>query len=300
MLIYLILIISIMLNLALILKFYQDRRANLSIKDQLNWISKGNALSKLKYFKSSSSHDKLIDEINQLVYRLSTIQIEFEQMTQQNKRMISSISHDFRTPLTSMLGYVQILKSNVQTPKEEKYLNIVEERTRILSELVDEFYRLSILESGEYHFHMENVYPIILVQEQVAIYYEELAETFDYITIQLMEENINLQTCVVDFNRLIGNLIKNAFTHGTNRFSMYNELSVDTLIIYIENQVENPSSIDVNRLFERLYKVDETRTTTSTGLGLSISKIIAEALGYTLEADLRDSILQFKLTIPTN
>lgn len=300
MLIYLILIISIMLNLALILKFYQDRRVNLSIKDQLNWISKGNALSKLKYFKSSSSHDKLIDEINQLVYRLSTIQIEFEQMTQQNKRMISSISHDFRTPLTSMLGYVQILKSNVQTPKEEKYLNIVEERTRILSELVDEFYRLSILESGEYHFHMENVYPIILVQEQVAIYYEELAETFDYITIQLMEENINLQTCVVDFNRLIGNLIKNAFTHGTNRFSMYNELSVDTLIIYIENQVENPSSIDVNRLFERLYKVDETRTTTSTGLGLSISKTIAEALGYTLEADLRDSILQFKLTIPTN
>ncbi|WP_179128542.1 sensor histidine kinase [Marinilactibacillus piezotolerans] len=293
-------IISLLINTLFVVKFYQDRKAYKRLTKQLNWIISGDALSKLRHSKSSSAQDLLVDEINEIIEQLSKLQVEFEEVTLQNKRMISSISHDFRTPLTSMLGYVQILQSGSHSKKEEKYLRIVEERTKALSELVEEFYRLSLLESNEYQLTIENVYPILLIQEQIALYHAELDETFDHITVQLMEEQQSIETSPIEFNRMLGNLIKNAFTHGTNRFSIYNELSEHHLMIYIENEVDSPSTLEVDRLFERMYRGDETRATGSTGLGLSIAKKIADTLGYELEADLNHKRLQFKLSIPLN
>ncbi|WP_225743830.1 sensor histidine kinase KdpD [Marinilactibacillus sp. Marseille-P9653] len=295
-----ILLLSLILNGVFMIKFYQNRKFNQRITNQLKWIEQGDALGELRKNHSSVSQDVLVEEINGLIKRHKQIQIEFNTIVNQNKQMISSISHDFRTPLTSMLGYVQILQTSAESDKEIKYLKVVEERTNVLSELVEEFYRLSLLESKDLSFEMEQAYPILLLQEQLALYHQELSQSFNTVSIQLMEETTSIETSVLDFNRLLGNLIKNAFSHGTERFCVYNELSDDSLMIYIENKVENPNALDVNKLFDRTYKGDKPRTSSSTGLGLSIAKKIAESLGYTLEAAIEGQILQFKLSIPLN
>ncbi|MFC6465346.1 sensor histidine kinase [Marinilactibacillus sp. GCM10026970] len=295
-----VLLLSLILNVIFMIKFYQNRKFNQRITNQLKWIEQGYALAELRKNHSSVSQDLLVEEINGLIKRHKQIQIEFNTIVNQNKQMISSISHDFRTPLTSMLGYVQILQTSAESDKEIKYLKIVEERTKVLSELVEEFYRLSLLESKDLSFEMEQAYPIMLLQEQLALYHQELSQSFNTVSIQLMEETTSIETSILDFNRLLGNLIKNAFSHGTERFCVYNELSDDSLMIYIENKVENPNALDVNKIFDRTYKGDKPRTSSSTGLGLSISKKIAESLGYTLEAAIEEQILQFKLSIPLN
>lgn len=295
-----VLLLSLILNVIFMIKFYQNRKFNQRITNQLKWIEQGDALAELRKNHSSVSQDLLVEEINALIKRHKQIQIEFNTIVNQNKQMISSISHDFRTPLTSMLGYVQILQTSAKSDKEIKYLKIVEERTKVLSELVEEFYRLSLLESKDLSFEMEQAYPIMLLQEQLALYHQELSQSFNTVSIQLMEETISIETSILDFNRLLGNLIKNAFSHGMERFCVYNELSDDSLMIYIENKVENPNALDVNKIFDRTYKGDKPRTSSSTGLGLSISKKIAESLGYTLEAAIEEQILQFKLSIPLN
>lgn len=295
-----IVLISLILNALFMIKFYQNKKFNQRITNQLKWIKQGDALAELRKHHSSVSQDLLIEEINDLIKRHKQIQIEFNTIDNQNKEMISSISHDFRTPLTSMLGYVQILQASAESEKEIKYLKIVEERTKVLSELVEEFYRLSLLESKDLSFEMEQAYPILLLQEQLALYHQELSQSFSTVSVQLMEETISIETSVLEFNRLLGNLIKNAFSHGTERFCVYNELSKDSLMIYIENKVEKTDALDVNKLFDRTYKGDKPRTSSSTGLGLSIAKKIAESLGYTLEAAIEGEILQFKLSIPLN
>lgn len=295
-----VLLLSLILNGLFMIKFYQNKKFNQRITNQLKWIKQGDALAELRKHHSSVSQDLLIEEINDLIKRHKQIQIEFNTIDNQNKEMISSISHDFRTPLTSMLGYVQILQASAESEKEIKYLKIVEERTKVLSELVEEFYRLSLLESKDLSFEMEQAYPILLLQEQLALYHQELSQSFSTVSVQLMEETISIETSVLEFNRLLGNLIKNAFSHGTERFCVYNELSKDSLMIYIENKVEKTDALDVNKLFDRTYKGDKPRTSSSTGLGLSIAKKIAESLGYTLEAAIEGEILQFKLSIPLN
>lgn len=295
-----IIIFSLLVNVGLFLKLYQDRKVKKDVEKQLQWIIDENALAKIRHSSSSKSHDNLVNEINRMVEKVSETRIEFEEMVQQNKRMVSSISHDFRTPLTSMLGYIQILQNDSNSLKDEKYLKIIEERTKILKNLVEEFYSLSLLESKEYQMNFESANPIILVQEQVAMYYSELENRFDHISIQLFEEKIALLTSPVDFNRLIGNLLKNAYTHGIKRFALYNEMTEKSLILYFENQVKDANLIEVDRLFERLYKGDDTRAVGSTGLGLSIAQKIAEALEYQLEASMKESTLQLKLTIPLN
>lgn len=293
-----IVILSLLVNIVLLLKLYQDQKVKRNLVKQLEWIIDKNALAKIKHSGSSKSHDDLVNEINRMIEKISEISIESEEIVQQNRRMVSSISHDFRTPLTSMLGYVQILQNDSNSLKEKKYLKIIEERTKILRDLIEEFYSLSLLESNEYELNVESANPIILVQEQVAMYYSELEDSFDHISIQLIEEDIKLLTSPLDFNRLIGNLLKNAYTHGIKRFALYNEMSETSLIFYLENEVKDTNTIEVERLFERLYKEDKTRAIGSTGLGLSIAQKIAEALGYKLEASLKESMIQFKLTIP--
>lgn len=293
-----IVILSLLVNIVLLLKLYQDQKVKRNLVKQLEWIIDKNALAKIKHSGSSKSHDDLVNEINRMIEKISEISIESEEIVQQNRRMVSSISHDFRTPLTSMLGYVQILQNDSNSLKEKKYLKIIEERTKILRDLIEEFYSLSLLESNEYELNVEAVNPIILVQEQVAMYYSELEGSFDHISIQLIEEDIKLLTSPLDFNRLIGNLLKNAYTHGIKRFALYNEMSETSLIFYLENEVKDTNTIEVERLFERLHKEDKTRAIGSTGLGLSIAQKIAEALGYKLEASLKESMIQFKLTIP--
>lgn len=293
-----IVILSLLVNIVLLLKLYQDQKVKRNLVKQIEWIIDKNALAKIKHSGSSKSHDDLVNEINRMIEKISEIRIESEEIVQQNRRMVSSISHDFRTPLTSMLGYVQILQNDSNSLKEKKYLKIIEERTKILRDLIEEFYSLSLLESNEYELNVESANPIILVQEQVAMYYSELEDSFDHISIQLIEEDIKLLTSPLDFNRLIGNLLKNAYTHGIKRFALYNEMSETSLIFYLENEVKDTNTIEVERLFERLYKEDKTRAIGSTGLGLSIAQKIAEALGYKLEASLKESMIQFKLTIP--
>lgn len=295
-----ILTVSILINILLLMKLYQDQKAKKEVAKQLEWITAENALAAIKHSSSSRSHDQLVDQINQLIEQLSETRIEFEEITQHNKRMVSSISHDFRTPLTSMLGYIQILQNDAKSAKEEKYLKIIEERTKILRDLVAEFYSLSLLESKEYQMKLAPANPIVLIQEQLAMYYSELEERFGHISIQLYKEDLTILTSSLDFNRLIGNILKNAYTHGIERFTLYNEETEDSLIIYFENLVNDPETIEVDRLFERLYRGDLTRASGSTGLGLSIAQKIAEALEYKLEASLQESTLQFKLTIPIN
>ncbi|WP_208559974.1 sensor histidine kinase [Marinilactibacillus kalidii] len=295
---FFLLIISIIVNMMFLLKFYQDRKFNKRLMNQLEWVISGKAMSDLKKNASSKSQDELVNKINELISRLRTMKIDYTEIDEQNKQMIASISHDFRTPLTSMLGYVQILQGTAQQENEVKFLKIIEDRTTVLSELVEEFYRLSLLDSKEHHLQFVAASPVLMMQEQIAMYHQELSETFDHVNIQLINEATTVSTSKLEFSRLIGNLIKNAFTHGYKRFSIYNEMSEDTMMIYIENEVAHPESIDISRLFDRTYKGDQARQAVSTGLGLSIAKKIAEVLAYKLEANLYDQVLQFKLTIP--
>lgn len=288
---------SIILNVFFICSWFLNRNQLNKTMKHLKQIIKGESQSLLK-LSGNRKQNQLIKEINQLIEKLIETNVRYGRMMEDNKRMVSSISHDFRTPLTSMLGYIQILKKEAYTADEEKYFSIIEERTKMLSQLVEEFYTLSLLDSDEYKLSFQRVNPIILIQEQLALYYDELNQTFEKVDVSIDETVLSIQTSPQDVKRIIGNLVKNAFQHGTGYFSVQSKISDDCVQFLFQNEVKRPEKIEVERIFDRLYRGDESRKSGSTGLGLSIAQQLARRLRMNLEAELKENRLCFTLTIP--
>lgn len=213
-------VISLLVNGFLLVYIIGMRQEMKRSTEHLSQVTDGNSRMSLP-LSGSATFDEFIGEVNRLMEQINQQTIEFKQAIDENKRMVSSISHDFRTPLTSMLGYVQLMKQKNQDPENQKYLSIIEERTQLLGNLVEDFYTLSLLNSEESGQDSEWLNPIILVQEQLATYYEELETHFNYLDIQLDTHAIWTELSKNDFQRLMSNLIKNAIQHGTESFKVF-------------------------------------------------------------------------------
>lgn len=287
-------VISLLVNGFFLVYIIGMRRGMKRSTEHLSQVTDGNSRMSLP-LSGSATFDEFIGEVNRLMEQINQQTIEFKQAIDENKRMVSSISHDFRTPLTSMLGYVQLMKQKNQDPENQKYLSIIEERTQLLGNLVEDFYTLSLLNSEESGQDSEWLNPIILVQEQLATYYEELETHFNHIDIQLDTHAILTELSKNDFQRLMSNLIKNAIQHGTESFKVFLMMLNDQAIFYFENKVTHPEKIEVDNLFERMYQADESRSNHSSGLGLAIALKIAEQAGMALSARLNGNTLSFVL-----
>ncbi|MDN6139314.1 MAG: HAMP domain-containing histidine kinase [Tetragenococcus koreensis] len=292
-----ILFISIGINLLLIIAWIFYRRELKDMILQIKTIKQGNSHTPLKRIGFSKRNRQLVEEVNELIVSFNQTDKENRRMAKQSKEMIASISHDFRTPLTSMIGYIQMLDKTTLSARDLKYLKIIEERTQLISSLIDEFYLLSLLDADDYQIHSEAVNPITLIQEQVAQYYEELSATFEDMEIDLTDELIVIQTSRVDFERIVQNLIKNAFIHGVHYFNIRLEKQEERLRFIFENKLPEKQNIDVERLFDRNYQSEGARGTDSSGLGLAIAKQLSEKLNFSLGAQLQEDLLQFHLDI---
>lgn len=295
--IYILLVISILVNIVFIILRMNHHKSITESIEQLDRIRVESSQMKLKNYSTQKDYEQLILKINQLIEKHNQTKAHYQQVLKQNKEMVASISHDFRTPLTSILGYVQLVQENPASEKNDHYLSIIRERSENLNELVNEFYLLSLLDSESYDLEMENTNPSILVQKQLAVYYSDLKDNFDEVTIHLDESPVKVRTSTVDLDRIVDNLIKNAVIHGNDHFVLKNEIKENHILFTFTNGVEEPEKIDLNRIFNRLYKADHSRTKSSTGLGLAISKELAEKLGYQLEDELIGQNLQFTLKI---
>jgi signal transduction histidine kinase len=293
-----VLAISVLINFIAIGYWFADKVQWRQMRMQLKKVNAQESQSYVKVSRYNRSHDHIAKEINQLIERVNQLSVRFERIMNENKQMVSSISHDFRTPLTSMLGYIQMLRKEAYTANEEKYLSIIEERTRTLSQLVEEFYTLSTLESNEYKLTLQKINPYLLIQEQLASYYEELEKAYETVDVTIPEEALFIQTSPNDLKRIVGNLLKNAFQHGQSSFKVSAQKNGGEVLFIFENEVANPENLDVDRLFDRMYRGDKSRSNNSTGLGLSIAQKLAERLRMQLDASLEENVLRFTLHIP--
>jgi len=295
--IYIILGLSILLNVVFIVLIANHRQTVNESVEQLKRINLDNSQMKLKNFSTQKEYDDLIEEMNKLIDKHNKTKTHYQRASEQNKKMVSSISHDFRTPLTSMLGYVQLLQNNPSPEKRDYYLSIIEERTKNLNNLVNEFYLLSLLDSDSYQLESENINPTAHVQECLALYYADLNSQFESISVELDEQPLKTQTSSVDFDRIIGNLIRNAVNHGVEFFKIENHITENSVQFFFTNGIDDNNPIDPNKIFDRLYKADLSRTKSSTGLGLAISKELAEKLDYDLDVKIQNKTIQFILEI---
>ena len=292
MIIYIILVILIVLLILYIIR----------IKKELNNISKQIEESNGEYINVhtnalDNSIEQLGVKINYLYDKNQKINAENKKIEEDLRKSIANISHDLRTPLTSIMGYIQLIKNEETTNKErEEYLGIVERRAVSLQSLITSFYDLSRLESNEFKFELKKLNLKTILCDNIATYYTDFVNRNIEPIIEIGE---NIDDIISDesainriFNNLIGNILKHSI--GKIKICLYKE---DKYIISkFINSAPNLTEDDVSKLFDRFYTADKSRSNKNTGLGLAITKSLVEHLGNKIEGRLLngDLIIEIK------
>ena len=213
----------------------------------------------------------------------------------------TNLSHDIRTPLTSLDGYFQLLRDETDKSAQEHYIDIIQERITSLKDMLEELFMFTKLKNDSFKLELSNCCVSRLLKQTVFSYYEEWKKQGIEPSLDICEDTIFIIANVQALRRVFQNVIKNALVHGQKsiciqmkqqdscncRASDYERTSKNSIVhILVSNDVKNPDDIDVDKVFERFYKADEARSISSSGLGLSIAKELVERMGGSIEARL--------------
>lgn len=228
---------------------------------------------------------RLADTLNVELRRLREERWRFKQGDKELKDAVTNISHDLRTPLTAVCGYLDLLKKEEKSETAAGYLSIIENRTQVMRELTEELFDYSLLSSAEEE-KKENVCLNAALEESIASFYGAIRQSGIEPEISITERRIERNLDAMALTRIFGNIINNAMKYSDGDFRV--ELKEDGTIIF-SNSAKNLNSVAAERLFDRFYTVETGRN--STGLGLSISKLLTERMGGKIRAEYQEGRL---------
>ena len=244
-----------------------------------------------------SSHDAqmrlLADCLNQQLKELNARRQRYEQGDLELKEAILNASHDLRTPLTAISGYLQLLKQEECSENAGDYLAIIENRTAALRSLTEELFRYTIAVSDAEALTLEEVSINSALEASIASYYGALSQKGITPKISLPEKSV-MRTLNKDaLSRIFGNIISNAIKYSDGDLRVTLTEAGEAIFT---NHASAMTETQVGKLFNRLYTVNTARH--STGLGLSIAKALTERMGGTVTANCKDNLLSIHVIFP--
>lgn len=240
----------------------------------------------LRLAAPNPASEALLSEVNGLLQDEEAERADFCRREQALRRQIANVSHDLRTPLTSILGYLQLLESPEVTEEQRgEYLDIITSRAKVLQGLITSFYDLSRLEAGEYPIARERVDLREVIGALLCAFYDELESRFT-VKVELPEDLPTVWGDRTAMTRVYSNLIRNALEHGADTLSISAGKEGDQVFTRFTNGGAELSIEDLPHVFDRFYTSDKTRSGRNTGLGLAIVKTLTEQMLGTVGAEL--------------
>lgn len=234
---------------------------------------------------------KLAAEINVQLRRLRKERLRFENGDRELKEAVTNISHDLRTPLTAICGYLDLLKREDKTETAQRYLSQIEERTEAMKALTEELFRYSVIRTEE-DLIPEKLDLCRVLEENLLFFYAVMQEKGMIPQISLPEEPVWRMLDKAALNRIFSNVINNAVKYSDGDLTV--DLTTEGAITF-SNKAKALTSVEVGRLFDRFYTVESGRS--STGLGLSIAKILTEKCGGQIAAEYHEDRLSIKIQL---
>ncbi|SUY36476.1 sensor histidine kinase [Clostridium perfringens] len=273
--------ILIVLLIIFILKTKEINRLTLELK-KLNSEGK---IEKLRLSLPNKNIENLIIEINTLIDDKRKMENIYKEKDMELREAIANMSHDLRTPLTSIMGYVYLLNDDKLDKEERKeYLKIIEKRSLVLNDLITNFYGLSRIQADQYEIKFKPVNLELVLGEIIAAFYETLDYKFGEPEINIEEGLGPVLGDKQALNRIFTNLIENIIKHGEGEVKISLKKKNKYIVMEFSNKAEELGLKDVNRIFEKFFTKDRMRTGQNTGLGLAIVKLLVEKQGQKIEA----------------
>lgn len=247
---------------------------------------------------SISSGDRamqsLVTHINRQLQALRRERLRLHSGNAELTAAVTNISHDLRTPLTALCGYLDLLEQEPQTEAAARYLTVIRERTDAMRALTEELFRYSVLTATADELHTEPVCLNDVLEQSLAGFYGALSARGITPSVQLPEEKVIRPLDAAALRRVFDNILSNAAKYSDGDLAVV--LAPDGEVTF-SNRASALSRVEAARLFDRFYTVDSARG--STGLGLSIAKLLTEKLHGTISADYENETLRICRAFPT-
>ena len=237
---------------------------------------------------SFRAHGKNLDQIKKEINKAMEQEIKSERL---KTELITNVSHDIKTPLTSIVSYIDILRREETTEEErEKYLEILSRHTKNLSILLDELIEASKISSGNIEIELSRISMNIIISQTVEEFADKLEKNALLPRISMPDDDVYVMGDGRWIWRILSNLLNNACKYAAPDTDVEIDLeAVDgKAILRIINEAKAEITVDAQELTERFVRGDSSRHTEGSGLGLSITKILAELQDAQLEVEVDD------------
>lgn len=262
-----------------------SRRELSSIRRQLKFLRENETNKIISSRYAFPEINRLIWEINQMLEADRRELVSLRKQEKQLKSTLTDLTHDIRTPLTSLSGYFQLMQEAGDEEDLLRYQRIISERIRSLEEILEQLFLYVKLNEGNVSFELERVNLNQTLCEVLFSFYEDLKKAGIEPEVVLPEEIYYIEASPQYLRRALQNIIKNALDHGDSHIKVSMKPVGTRIAIRIQNGIRpEEEDVDVSRVFDRFYKADEARSKTSTGLGLCIAKELVERMQGKIEA----------------
>lgn len=270
----------------LVTKLCRVREQLSIIKDALEDIKKGN-LNRRILTRKSDMTKTICYNINEIATNDQAQLVRLKQSEQAYKRLMTNLSHDVKTPLTSLVGYLEAIQEKIVTGEEkEEYIGVALDKAHHLKNFVEYLFEWVKLDAKEQIFQFEICDLDEISRDILADWIPTLEDKHFTYSIDIPDEECNVRLDRNAYKRILNNLLQNALFHSQgNKITI--QIFEDDEQAYI-NVMDNGKGIldkDLPHIFDRLYQCDESRSGSGNGLGLSIVQELVAAHGGTIQVD---------------
>lgn len=314
--------VLLMIVLGVRLRMYKGQIRH--IKEELSMLRKEDTNYRLSSYCRIGETEKMIQLLNEI---LEKDREEVRSLKRENrlyKESITSISHDIRTPLTSAKGYTQMIaeqmiaestgsvqaagisskqinaesagiKEKSPREKQQEYIRKVEQRIDDVTDMLNQLFEYARVEAGELEFRPERMNLNNLFAETVSMFYDDFVVKNCEPVVEIAETPCYIYADKRAMIRMIENLVKNALVHGTDDYIFSLKKQESSVVLAVSNKTDSIEEKDIDRIFDRFYTTDQSRTRKTTGLGLAIVKRFASQMGGTARAFLKEDVFTVEI-----
>ena len=251
------------------------------ISQKLEKIQDTDSDENIMIFTDEQALMELLVQINRLLENQRKMKVDYRRSQISAKKMLSNISHDIKTPMTVILGYLEIMRINGD--KEDEMLLKVEQKAKRVMELINQFFTLAKLEAGDMELEISRINICEVCRENILDFYELLKQKEFQVEVKIPEEAVFIMGNKEALHRILYNLISNVIRYGLDGRYLGLVLRSVKNDVYID-VIDKGKGIEkefAGNVFERLFTMEDSRNRRiqGNGLGLTIAQTLAQQLG---------------------
>lgn len=280
-----ILVLSIIIGI-IYFRFITIKKDLRNIKKQSNYIKEHTTNLIINGYSTDEDVNDIINDYNTTILSINSLKHKMIHEEKEIRNIITNLSHDLRTPITSMLGFTQLLEKEELTDKQKEYVSVISDRAKTVKALVEQLFSYSlVMELEALELKDENISS--LLEDSILMYYDEFEAINMQLNLVLEEHPVVCKVDKMALKRVFMNIISNALKYGESEMM----IEQNNHCITFKNKTNLIDTIDTNRIFDRFFSVAKNRVNGSMGLGLTIAKELVEKMDGHIQATKQEEYL---------